>query len=291
MTGPTPSDGDPLGWPVEDTVVLSLDLECDYGTAIEPNTYEAAAETTTLRTLLETYDLPLTCFLQTELLEAVPEAVATLERASVRVDFHAHSHTHPHPRRADVASEIDESLARIADRFPGDVVGYRFPDGAIPADGYRLLADRGVDFSSSLFPTWRPGRFDNRSRPTVPHEPVSGLLEVPITPLSSAIRIPVSLSYLKLLGRPYWELLRRRAPSVVVFDFHMHDLVPASAADSLSLPYRTIYGRNRWEGVRIFRRFVEELRRREYRFVTMTELYATLEDARSRRVSAVSERR
>lgn len=262
-------------WPIEKTVVLSLDLECDYGTAIRENTYEAASKTPAFCSLLEEYDVPLTCFLQTELLEAAPEAAEALERAAVPVDFHAHSHTHPHPKRADFASEIETSLERVADRFSSDVVGYRFPDGAIPADGYQLLADHDVDFSSSLFPTWRPGRFDNSGQPITPHEPVPGLLELPITPFSSTIRIPVSISYLKFLGRPYRELVNRRPPNVIVLDIHMHDLVTTSAIESLPLPYRVVYNRNRQQGIPILRQLIEGLQRRGYRFTTMSELYAT----------------
>lgn len=276
MKLPHGNDGDGSEWGLDKTIVLSLDLECDYGTALRTNTYEAAMETPMLRSLLEEYDVPLTCFVQTELLEAAPGAVEPLERASVPVDFHAHSHTHPHPKRADFEYEIETSLDRVADRFSSDVVGYRFPDGAIPADGYRLLADRGVDFSSSLFPTWRPGRFDNSNQPVTPHEPIPGLLELPITPFSSAIRIPVSLSYLKFLGRPYRELVSRRPPDVIVFDIHMHDLVTTSMLGSLPLPYRAVYNRNREQGVAILRQLIEGLRRRGYRFARMTDLYAEL---------------
>lgn len=276
MKLPHGNDGDGSEWGLDKTIVLSLDLECDYGTALRTNTYEAAMETPMLRSLLEEYDVPLTCFVQTELLEAAPGAVEPLERASVPVDFHAHSHTHPHPKRADFEYEIETSLDRVADRFSSDVVGYRFPDGAIPADGYRLLADRGVDFSSSLFPTWRPGRFDNSNQPVTPHEPIPGLLELPITPFSSAIRIPVSLSYLKFLGRPYRELVSRRPPDVIVFDIHMHDLVTTSMLESLPLPYRAVYNRNREQGVAILRQLIEGLRRRGYRFARMTDLYAEL---------------
>lgn len=273
------SDGDGSDCASRKTVVLTLDLECDYGTALRENTYEAAAKTPKLRSLVEEYDVPLTCFLQTELFEAVPEAVETLEQASVPVDFHAHSHTHPHPKRADFEYEIAESLDRVANRFSSDVVGYRFPDGAIPTDGYQLLEERDVDFSSSLFPTWRPGRFNNSNQPITPHEPVPGLLELPITPFSSAVRIPVSVSYLKFLGRPYRELVSRRPPNVIVFDIHMHDLVTPSTIGSLPLPYRLVYNRNREQGFPILRRFIEDLRQRGYRFTTMTDLYTEFDEA------------
>ncbi len=278
MTGPIGPLGD-AGWPFDGAVALTLDLECDYGTALETNTYEAARRTPKLRSLLETYDVPLTCFLQTELLEEAPEAVESLERASVPVEFHAHSHTHPHPDRADFAAELDESLERIDDRYANEVVGYRFPDGAIPSDGYELLAEREVDFSSSLFPTWRPGRFDNIDRPIFPHAPRPDLVELPLTPFSSTVRVPVSLSYLKVLGRPYQWLTERRPPSVIVFDLHMHDLTTPSTIDSLPPQYRLLYERHRDRGYSILRSFIETLQRRGFRFVTMSELYAAFENA------------
>lgn len=272
------NSSDDSAWTVDKTVVLSLDLECDYGTALRSNTYEAASKTPMFSSLLEEYDVPLTCFLQTEVLEAAPEAAEALERASIPVDFHAHSHTHPHPKRADFEYEIETSIDRVADHFSSDVVGYRFPDGAIPTDGYRLLADHDVDFSSSLFPTWRPGRFDNSSQTITPHEPVADLLELPITPFSSTVRIPVSVSYLKFLGRPYRELVNRRPPNVIVFDIHMHDLVTTPAIESLPLPYRLVYNRNREQGVPILCQLIEELQQRGYRFTTMSDLYASFRE-------------
>lgn len=291
MTGPRPGVPDNVfEWPVDNAVVLTLDLECDYGTAIAENTYEAARRTPELRTVLEEYDVPLTCFLQTELLEAAPEAVDSLEQASIPVNFHAHSHTHPHPSDADFEYEIDESLERVADRFSTDVVGFRFPDGAIPPDGYRYLTNRGVDFSSSLFPTWRPGRFDNRNQPIAPHEPRPGLFEFPITPYSRTIRIPVSVSYQKVLGRLYQELVNRRPPNVIVFDVHMHDLTTPSTIKQLPLPYRAIYERNRDRGYAILRRFIETARENGYRFLTMADLYAEVETAvRDRPASTIGE--
>lgn len=269
-------DDNDFQWPVEKTVALTLDLECDYGTALETNTYEAAKHTPKLRSFLEEYDVPLTCFLQTELLEEAPEVVKTLQQASVPTDFHAHSHTHPHPKHANFEEELDASLKLIEDRFSNDVVGYRFPDGAIPTNGYKMLADRNVDFSSSLFPTWRPGRFDNLDRTITPHEPLPGLTELPLTPFSSVVRIPVSISYLKLLGGLYQKLVSRYPPDVIIFDIHMHDLTTPSTISSLSLPYRMIYERNREHGYSVLSQFVEALQERGYRFETMSKLYMDL---------------
>ncbi len=266
-------------WPVDRTVILTLDLECDYGTAIQSNAYEAATHTPKLRRFLEKYDLPLSCFLQTEVLDQAPEAVEALEQASVPVDFHAHSHTHPHPERADFEYEIDASLERIMDRFSGNPVGYRFPDGAVPPDGYRLLADRELDFSASLFPSWRPGRFDNRDEPIVPHEPEPTLIELPFTPFSSRVRVPISVSYLKVLGRPSQALIGRRPPNVIVFDMHMHDLVTPSTIQSLPRPYRLLYRRNRDQGFAILERFVDDLRTQGYRFATISEVFTRLKVA------------
>jgi hypothetical protein len=56
-------------------VYLTLDLECEFGTALRENTYYAARYTDEPISLLKEMDVPLTCFLQTELLDERPEAV------------------------------------------------------------------------------------------------------------------------------------------------------------------------------------------------------------------------
>lgn len=268
------------GWPIEKTVFLTLDLECDYGTALDANTYGATSATGELASLLDRHEVPLTCFLQTALLDERPEAVWALADAAQKVEFHAHSHSHPRRDRADVLTEVGESVARIRETFATTPLGFRFPDGAAHAGDYRILADAGVAFDASLFPSIRPGRFNNLDAPLYPfrHDP-TGMVELPFTVYSPHVRVPVALSYLKLLGWPFEQLVTRAPPSVIVFDLHMHDLVTPPAFDALPRRYQAVYSRNKHGGLAVLDRFIETLLERGYRFDVMTSLYTTVTDA------------
>lgn len=259
-------------WPLEKTFFLTLDFECDYGNLIEFDSYVAAQRIDLLIGLLEHHDVPLSCFLQTELLDEVPTAVRKLEAASVPVEFHSHTHTHPPRSRADVEYEVRESVRRIEDRYGTEPLGFRFPDGKSEPTDYPLLADHGVSFNASLFPSWRPGQFNNVGSTRYPFETPSGVLELPFAVYSEAVRVPVSLSYMKLLGRPFYRLVQRFPPSVVVFDMHMHDLYVPPSFRRLSPFYKAVFERHKYRGATILDETIRALKARGYEFGLMSDL-------------------
>lgn len=276
MTGDTQIELD--RWPTNRTAYLTLDLEEDYAGLLPEQSFDAATRVDDLVDLLETYDVPLSCFLQTQLLEEEPEVVRTLERASVPVEFHAHTHTHPLRDAADVEFEVEESVTRVRDRFGTEPLGFRFPEGVTMEGDYGVLARQDVAFDSSLFPSWRPGRFDNTDAPTTPYRHCpTGVVELPFAVLSNRIRVPVALSYFKLLGRPFQWFAQRTPPRTVVFDMHMHDLVTPPAFERLPAHYRLIYGRRKHQGLDALASFVEALDGRGYEFGSMTDLYENVE--------------
>jgi len=261
-------------WPVDDRVYLTLDLECDFGTALGENTYHAARQLDVLLDLLERHDAPLTVFLQTELMEAAPDVVDRLGEAEVPIEVHPHSHTHPPRCEADPETEIRTSVEHVRERFDPDPLGFRFPDGATRPGDPRRLADAGVEFDASLFPTRRPGRFDNADAPRYPfvHEGTE-IVELPFSVVGERVSVPVSLSYLKLLGRPFEWAVRHRPPSVLVFDLHMHDLVPTPSVDELPPHYQLVYARNASRGPAILDGLLEALAADGYTYGLMSDLY------------------
>lgn len=233
-------------WPGKKRVYLTLDYECDYGTALGKNTYHALSATSQLVELLERFEIPLTCFVQTEVLEQYPDEVERMRRSDSSVMFHPHSHTHAPREEACIKYEVSESTTRFEEFFGERPTGYRFPNGNIREADYRLLAEYGYEFDASVFPSWRPGHFNNTQAATRPeYFPDFDLVELPFTVYSPVIRIPTALSYCQLLGRPFSSLLTRRSPSTVILNIHMHDLVRPPSYDNLPLAYRLIYGRNR----------------------------------------------
>lgn len=261
-------------FPFDNRVFLSLDLECDYGTALEQNSYDAATATDELATLLESFEVPLSCFLQTELLTENRDAVDALATADIPVEMHVHSHTHPPYEAADVSYEVCESVQRVRDAFGTSPVGFRFPDGSINAADYQILADNHIAFSSSVFPSLRPGRFNNLDQPRRPfRHRSSGIVELPFTVFSRYFPVPVALSYLKLLGAPFEKLIQERPPPMIVFDFHMHDLVVPPAFEDLPLFYQGIYTRNKQRGFEMLAEFISTLQDKGYTFEPISILY------------------
>lgn len=259
-------------WPVEKMFFLTLDFECDYGNLVASDSYIAAQRINLLIRLLERHDVPLSCFLQTELLDKVPAAVRKLETASVPVEFHSHTHTHPPRHTADVEYEVRESVRQIRERYGTDPLGLRFPDGKSEPTDYPLLADYDVSFNASLFPSWRPGQFNNVGSTRYPFDTSSGVLELPFTVYSGVVRIPVSLSYMKLFGRPFYELIQRYPPSVIVFDMHMHDVYVPPAFQRLSPFYKAVFKHNKYQGIEILDGLLHALSNHDYKFGLMSNL-------------------
>lgn len=271
----TPSARD-VGWPGERRVYLTLDLECDFGTALTENVYGAAGHTDRLATLLDRHGVPLTTFVQTELLDERPESVEALRSCGSEVTFHPHSHTHARREATTSRHEISASTERFTDYFGEAPTGYRFPNGDVRPEDYRLLAAFDYEFDASVFPIWRPGHFNNVGSSTVPHYLADhDLFELPFTVYSETVRVPTALSYCRLLGRPFTALLTRYPPGMVVLNVHMHDLVTPESVRDLSPFYRAVYARND-HGFDLLSRLVGAFREAGYAFDTLDSAHEEL---------------
>lgn len=273
------NDVRPLAWPESKSVYLTLDLECDYGTATVENTYEAVGHVEKLVALLERHDLSLTCFVQTELLEERPEAVEQLREVSVPVSFHPHSHTHRPRSESSIAGEIERSTRQYRSYFGRDPTGYRFPDGDVRPEDYTVLSDHGYRFDASVFPTWRPGRFNNIDAAAAPQFLSSeDLVKLPFTVYRRYIPVPTALSYCLLFGRSYTGALARWPPTTLVLNVHMHDLVTPSTVTNLPLHYRALYTRTDG-GLGVLDRLCERFRRQGYQFSRLDTAHEQLRHA------------
>lgn len=269
-------------WPVNQTTYLTLDLEYDYAGVSSKQSLTGARQIRKLVTVLEEFDVPLSCFLQTELLETASDVVNTLDEAGVPVEFHSHTHTHPLRKNANVEYELTKSLQRIRSNFGTDPLGFRFPEGDTEPGDMAMLADHDVAFDSSLFPTWRPGRFNNLREPTTPFRDLdTGIVELPFSTYSKRIRVPVAMSYLKLLGIPFQKMVSRNPPAAIVFDMHMHDLVPTSATNDLPKHYQLIFSERGETGLNILSTLIHSLREQGYNFELISSLYEDVDNALS----------
>lgn len=254
---------------------ITLDVEADYGQDHISSRHLVdeliLRDVDSLSRLFGPLDIKLTAFVVGALLEETPTIVDSLNAANAEVELHSFSHSMTRHRADDVLRGI-EVFEDVLGHGP---MGYRAPQGAITQEELQALDRNGVQFDSSVFPFFRPGKFSNF---LVPQEPYfingTSMLELPFASVP-LVRLPISLSYMMLLGWDFYKMLFRLCgmPEILVFDFHLHDLFPSKSFCQLSKPwqfaYSTIYRRNPWKH---FTNFVNILRNKEYDFLFMKDL-------------------
>jgi peptidoglycan/xylan/chitin deacetylase (PgdA/CDA1 family) len=259
----------------EKLACVTIDFETDYGDRVggafnilhgcRPQIHELASLYAELR-------VPVSAFVRTDLLTTHPACLDVLP--ALACDLHCHSHTH-NTRSFDSPYEISATADAFRAAFGRDPVGYRAPQGVLHPGDVDLLNEQGFKFSSSVFPSYRPGKFNNLSMPNAPFVYDNGLVELPFAVVPS-VRYTISLSYLKLLGYGANRLLYSTfgLPEVLVFDSHLHDYILSEESfRQLPKKLRLAWGINRHNGPAYFKRFVTMLKTRGYRFITMTDLY------------------
>ena len=254
---------------------FTVDLEYDYGS--RTGRFEVLRDergVARLKDFFEKRRIPVSAFAVSSLLEEQPESRDWL----VSVGAEVHSHTHTHMGKALAAEEeLRRSLDLVRHFFPQEPIGYRAPHGRVDEGQIEDAGRLGYAFSSSVFPSWRPGTFNNLSCPLTPYRYANGLLELPLAALRG-LRLVVSVSYLKLLGWPaYYALMKTFGlPAIVVIDSHLHDFLDTPSYRSLPAPLRLAWGIRRARGMELAGRLADFLVRRGYEFVSMNELVRRL---------------
>lgn len=250
------------------TVCITLDLEPDFGGRV-PVAYTAWRNDRIDRLLgyLSERHIPLTVFVVAQSLVAMPDIVERFRSAGA--EFHLHSYSHD-LARPDAIDEIQRGKAAFERHFGCAPAGYRAPEGRISPAGWETLQREGFLFDASVFPSFwpRPRYLQYTSRP---FRVCNGrLVVVPAATLSPA-RLIVSVSWLKLLGWPFyrWLLARTQAPDPFLFGMHLHDLWATSSADRLRAPWTWVYHRNNDDGFALLGRFVDLMTARGQSFETV----------------------
>jgi peptidoglycan/xylan/chitin deacetylase (PgdA/CDA1 family) len=223
-------------------------------------------------------DVPVTVFAVGRTVERFPDRVAELARG-IDAEFHLHSYSHDLSKSYDFRRELRRGVEAFEDYFGHRPEGYRAPQGNIEPSELAVLDDAGFAFDASVFPSYRPGIYNNLDAPLSPYVPDSAetLVEVPFaaTPWT---RVPISQSYLKLLGRPFVRYLESTPlPDPLVFDSHLQDFYRTASHDRLDQPLKFLHERNLDRSTDLFRGFVSHLRERGYEFTTVSTV---VDDAR-----------
>jgi len=270
---------------IQKVVCLTLDVEQDYGDLLQEPTYEGLKYISKLVGFLKEKNIPLTCFVQASLLETHASYIDPF--FLLDVEFELHSYSHPGPESINFEFEVKKGKQVFKQFFARDPVGYRSPLGFIDEEGYKILVSHEFKFDSSIFPSIRPGIFNNLTKPTRPYI-LNGysIVEFPFTVFSEIIRVPVALSYIKLLGKPYLDLIKFSSlPSLIIFDFHLHDIFNLTSAskifskDGLSPLYKKIFKKIYVEGddgFLVFKKFIQILQKKDYVFLKLSDVYKAL---------------
>lgn len=250
---------------------LTLDVEHDYGSRTgRLGVLEDREGLARFRAFAADSGVPISAFVVTSLLESHPP-LADLVR-DLAAEVHSHTHTH-FAGTLSMEEELTRSLERIR-RFRGDGrIGYRAPWGRLDAAQVECAARAGYAFSSSVFPSFRPGVFNHLHLPLVPFRHGNGLLELPFAAVRG-IRLVISASYIKLLGWPLYRLLLQGfgPPPIVVIDSHLHDFLATDSFDRLPPGPRFAWGIRRHRGIECTDRLVRYLRALGYEFVTLSNI-------------------
>jgi peptidoglycan/xylan/chitin deacetylase (PgdA/CDA1 family) len=266
---------------------LTLDVEHDYGTLLTTPTFEGLRNIPILVDFLNAKNIPLTCYVQGSLFETHGQDINYLSKLDV--EYEPHSFSHPSPKTMDFKWEIEKSKETYQAFFGKEPIGYRSPDGYINGDNYyETLVRNGFKYDSSVFPSFRPNRFNHLNHPVNPYyEYNNQIIEFPFSVLSPHIRVPISLSYLKLFGRMFLKFLDNFSlPNLIIFDFHLHDLSSLSTFDEISyqnrLPayqkavYKRIYKKKGDQGFQVLDRFIETLRKSGYQFLKVEDVFRSI---------------
>jgi len=263
---------------------LTLDVERDYGNLLDKPSYEALLHIGALVDFLRNRDIPLTCFVQGSIFETHPSELEKF--TALDIEFELHSYSHSSPREIDMELEVRKGKEAYKRFLAKDPIGYRSPRGVIDKKDYKILASHGFRFDSSIFPSLRPGVFNNLRKPTEPYVLNNHqMIEFPFSVFSKVIRIPIALSYIKLLGGPYLYFLKTfNLPKLIVFDFHLHDVFPLNSSNEIHLKklspiYRKTLKRiyqDKKHGLAILDQFTAMLQRKGYTFSKLVDVYEAI---------------
>lgn len=222
--------------------------------------------------LMGRVDVPLSVFVVGETLERYPEAVERLGNA-LDCEFHLHSYGHHVPPEPDFETDLERGMAVFEDHFGDSPTGYRAPKGAITEKELRTLDEYGFVFDSSVFPSYRPGVYNNLRAPLVPYRPDrTNLVEVPLG-VFRGVRVPTAHSYLKAGGRPLcWSLKVAPLSPVLVYNVHLQDLYRTDSHEALPRAKRWFMKRNLDRSEALLEQNLVQLQSRGYHPVHISEV-------------------
>jgi len=242
---------------MERVACFTLDLEADYAGVPPYESYDSLDHTEAFENLIREHGIKLTTFVTGYILDKNFPILERLKKIGSRFE----THTYSHPLRVppeDKIKDIQNGIAAYERYFGEKPRGYRAPQGIISSAEVKFLADEGIHYSSSVFPSYLPGRYKNLHLPTAPFRYRDiGLLEIPMS-VVPYIRLPITASHINLLTFEFyrWMMASLGLPTLINVCMHLYDFVNIPAYHTLPLKEKCGYLRTQ-----LMRRKTAELER------------------------------
>jgi hypothetical protein len=255
-------------------ICYTLDLEHDYAGLSPTEEYETFSHPESLDRFVEIirhHELKITVFATGRVLEQRRDIVEFFRENGAEIELHGYQHVMYRP---DCALEVETGVGAYQKYFGRGPAGYRSPGGVMTPVLMEALAKQGVQYDSSLIPSFRWRVYKNLKSPIKPfRDPSTSLLELPIGVVPK-VRIPIAASYIRLFGLSSYRLLFALfgTPAPLVYLFHLVDLIPTEMRKELPMFWRMIYAKGRKKGFEVFEATVIHFRKLGYRSEFMSDL-------------------
>ncbi len=175
-----------------------------------------------VKNLLERIDMTATFFVTAEFYEKYPDFVKELSEQH-EIAFHGLAHDDDYqvlPPHA-AAERLSRGKTLVEKGISCTLEGFRAPRMRPPS--YTVLKEVGFLYSSSLHPTYVPGRYNHLQSPRSPFV-VEGVVEIPVS-VSPGIRLPLSWLWFRQLGLTYAKVITMTLKDYVCIYFHPWEFV------------------------------------------------------------------
>jgi hypothetical protein len=246
---------------------------------------DISAVTDRLLALFDQYDTNVTFFVVSELAEEHPEAIQRIDQGGHEIA----SHTKYHRSLPDLSEEaLEQAIVQSKEDLESivghPIRGFRAPTCEIDARSYRLLAEAGYEYSSSVMPSIPiPGFYSATNIPDYPSRILTNKGEINELPVavSPGIQMPVSGAWIRLLGRRYTLMSMRRKSSSGVVCTYSHPWEFQQMEKPL--PFRCRYRTGEW----LWKTY-ERILRLDREFLTCSEVCDRIEFDTETRVQTMS---
>lgn len=202
--------------------LLSFDLE-EYERAGEKGFDIGYRGGKTVQELLERTGVTATFFVTASFFERFPDFVGGLSEDH-EIAFHGLKHQDDYQSLPEDESfqRLTTGKVQIEKGISRSIYGFRAPRMRPPE--YKVLKKAGFLYSSSLHPTYVPGRYNHVRSPRSPFCE-EGVLEIPVS-VAPGLRLPVSWVWFRQLGVTYAKVITSLMRDYLCIYFHPWEFVP-----------------------------------------------------------------